>query len=143
MVGMDLVLIDMEVVKMNKPIPPKKPIPPPSQLIKDGYDPIDKPANYTLRILSSNYRTSTNRCNPKRRYRIIKNGRDFYIIERLVLGLFWIGLLHNDKLDLIPGFGPVEYISVEKAEEAIIRFNKNYIEKHPVNKREIIKEITF
>lgn len=79
----------------------------------------------------------------KRRYRIVKNEKDFFIIERLVFGLFWIDLLYNDKLNLIPAVGSVEYISVEKAEESIMKFNKNYIEKRPVNKREIIKEITF
>ena len=138
---MDLVLIDMGVVKMNKPIPPKKPIPPPSQLIKEGHMPVDKPAGYTLGILSSNYRT--NKSYHKRSYRIVKNKRNHYIIERLVLGLFWIGLWHNDELNLLSRFGPIEYISVKQAEEAIIQFNKKFNENRTSNKKEIIKEISF
>lgn len=105
--------------------------------------PVDKPVNYTLRILSSNYRTNDNKSYLKRRYRIVKNERNFYIIERLVLGLFWIGLYYNDKLNLISRFGPVEYISVEQAEESIIKFNEKFDEKKLRNKREIIKEIHF
>jgi len=125
---------------MNNLTQSEDPIPP-SKLIKEDNMPVDKPTNYTLSILSSNYKT--NKSYPKRNYRIVKNERNFYIIERLVLGLFWIGLRYNDELNLLSRFGPSEYISVKQAEESIIQFNKKFNEKHASNKREIIKEISF